>query len=386
MVGLNPVDITIKLTCKEQTALLQYCSSLNTEMRLMLFSAQDGLLVLSAGERIHLRQAIEAELDRISNDKAADTLGRLYNKLSSNPVMSKIGEQISSMDFESIEDMQAEADKIMHRHNNSPDRLLGGLSPVHAHQLLYTEWGKTECPMKLNGKLEFDNVRNAPLYENSLIFLDELKKLENENTATAKGNLTRKAVKNIASRLNLDNDDITKHLIQTSKRLNEQEIVAVWMIRLICQLAGLVKKNRNKFLVTKRALLLMAPENAGDLYNLLFLTYMRKFKIGFFGRLPEIDGLQSTMAYTIYHLWNIADNEIRLDESYRKLILPAVMEEVDYIAKGLIHPSFIIRQRVIEPLEYAGLLDCKREKVKLFPEIVSVRVSQLFKRYISFEM
>ena len=68
----------------------------------------------------------------------------------------------------------------------------------------------------------------------------------------------------------------------------------------------LIRKCKNKFLVTKKGQKLLALENAGKLYHLLFITYMRKFNIGFHDRLPDLDDLQFTMAYTIYHLGRLA--------------------------------------------------------------------------------
>ncbi len=386
MVSLNPVDTNIiKLTPDEQLILIQHCSHIDDDIHQELFSAHDGILTLTARQCSDLRHVISIELNRTSNPKTADALGSVYNKLCTNPVMRKIGEKFNKLSFEDIEQVQKAADKIMLEHNNTPDPALGGLTPIQTHHLLYTEWNTSDCPMKLNQAITFEDVKDAPLYHNVRALLEELLQLKDKPTATAKGNLSRKVVQGALKTFRIDNYFV-KTITETSKTLNEQDISSIWTTRVICQLAGLIRKQKNKFLVTKKGQELLALENAGKLYHLLFLTYTRKFNIGFHDRLPDLDELQFTIAYTLYHLNRLAKDEVDFDKIYRKIVLPSILKEFDRNSTEFMRTSWIIRYRIIEPLEFAGLLDCTREKVKFLTEIVSLKTSKFLRKFIRFQL
>ena len=90
--------------------------------------------------------------------------------------------------------------------------------------------------------------------------------------------------------------------------------------------------------------------------------------------------------YDTYHLNRLAKNEVSFDSIYCKIVLPAVLKEIQALETDYLKPSWIIKHRAIEPLEYAGLLDCRREKIKLSPEIVLLKSSPLYEKFIRFEM
>ncbi|MHC4476359.1 MAG: hypothetical protein ACYTEL_11975 [Planctomycetota bacterium] len=228
MVSLNPPDThIIEMTQDEQMALLKYCGCINDEMRRMLFSALDGILVLTTQQCNYLRRAIEIELDRISNNKAADALGNAYNKLCTNPVMREIGEKLDNMSIQDLGGAQEAADKIMLEHNNTPDPALGGLTPVQTHRLLYTEWRNPDCPMKLNEELSFSDVKDAPLYHNASVLLRKLAEQKDEMTATAKGNLSRKVVQAALHTFKIDHFE--KLILRFRQVVNEPNIASIWI-------------------------------------------------------------------------------------------------------------------------------------------------------------
>jgi hypothetical protein len=381
----NPDIRTIKLTQKEQLALLQYCVNIPSDIHQMLFSAVDGLLTLTPEQCSHLRRIVESEIDRISNPETADTLIGVSHKLITNPIFHKIAEQIGRKNFNTIEEMQVYANIVMDKHNNSPDPVLGGLTPHQTFHLINLEWDNSDFPIKFRDNLGYEDVKDAPLFHNAAVLIQELLRRKNENTATAAGNLSRKAVSAVLDAFKIKGETV-KAVLAVSKTVNEYDVTPVWTTRIVCQQAGLVRKNKNKFAVTKKAVELLRPENSGRLYHLLFITYFRKFNIGFYDRLPDLNGLQHTIGYTIYHLNRLAKNEVSFDGVYRKIILPAVLKELEACETEYIKTNWIIKHRVIEPLEYAGLLNCKREKVKLLPEIVSLKISPLYEKFVQFEM
>jgi hypothetical protein len=386
MVTFSDPDIrTVKLIQKEQMALLQYCANIPADIHQMLFSTADGLLTLTTEQCNHLRRIVELEIDRISNPEATGTLIGISHKLIINPIFRNIAEQFDQKGFSTIEEMQAHANFVMNKHNNSPDPVLGGLTPHQVYRLINLKWDDADFPIKFKDNLSYEDVKDAPLFHNATALMQELLLRKNENTATATGNLSRKTVMAMLDTFKIDGEYI-KAVLAMSKTVNEYDVVPVWTTRIVCQQAGLIRKYKNKFIVTKRGAELLKSENSGKLYHLLFLTYLRKFNIGFYDRLPDIDGIQHTIGYTIYHLNRLAKNKASFDNIYCKIILPAVFKELQAVETDYLKSSWIVKHRVIEPLEYAGLLDCHREKIKLFPEVISLKISPLFRNFVSFRL
>jgi len=381
----DPEIRTIKLAQKEQLALLQCCANIPADIHQLLFSATDGFLTLTLQQCNHLRRIVEAEIDRISNPETADTLIGVSHKLITNPIFRNMAEQLDQGDFNSIEEMQAYANFIREKHNNSPDPVLGGLTPHQVYRLINLEWDNPQFPIKFKDNLNYEDVKDAPLFHNTCSLLNELVRQKDQPTATAKGNLSRKVVMAVLDTFKIDGEHV-KAVLALSKTVNEYDVTPVWSARIICQLAGLICKYKNKFVVTKSGLELLKPENSGKLYHLLFLTYFRKFNIGFYDRLPDLDGLQHTIGYTFYHLSHLAKKQTSFDDICCKITLPAVLKELEAIETEYLKPSWIIKHRVIEPLEYAGLLNCRREKIVLFPEITSLEISSLFEKFLDFKL
>ncbi len=386
MVSFSEPDIrTIKLTQKEQLALLQHCALIPADIHQMLFSAADGMLNLTTEQCNYLRTIVKMEIDRINNPETANTLIEVSHKLITNPILRKIVEEVSQGSFKTIEEAQAYADAVREKHNSSPDPELGGLTPRQVHRLIRLEWDNPDFPIKFADNLNYEDVKDAPLFHNAAILMQELNRRKNENTATAKGNLSRKTISAVLDTFKFD-CEYTKAVLSVSNIVNEYDVEPIWTTRLVCQLAGLVRKFRNKFVVTKKAEELLKPENSGGLYHLLFFTYFREFNIGFYDRLPDLYGLQHTIDYTIYQLNRLAKNQVIFDKIYHNLILPAVLTELQAIETEYIKSGWIIKRRTIEPLEYAGLLECTREKLDFLPEISSLKISPLFEKFLHFKL
>lgn len=90
--------------------------------------------------------------------------------------------------------------------------------------------------------------------------------------------------------------------IRFNKVLNEHDVRPLHIIRIICELARLVRRRKRKFLVTNKGQQLLGEQKAGELYTLLFRTFFRQFNLSYLDGLPECYGLQGTIAYSLYRL------------------------------------------------------------------------------------
>ena len=96
---------------------------------------------------------------------AAETAGQDYQpKTSGPPPVIPVGdkrfaplaagetlqEAVENRGFESLEEINLFADRVMQDYNNLPQADMAGLSPAQAWRLLNTDWEDADCPLKLN--------------------------------------------------------------------------------------------------------------------------------------------------------------------------------------------------------------------------------------------
>ncbi len=387
MVSFKSNDMRIlRLTKQEQSAILEFCNDLIEQSVLeLIYTATDGVIVLTKQQCKDLRAAVDGRMNQVKDYDAIDDLSKVFNKLSDNPAVRQIASELEEKPFETLEDIQGFADSMMEKQNNTPDPEMGGLSPKQVSELIYTDWGTPECPLKLNQDLSYEDVKNTALYHNAVALLNGLLELKDTPTATAKGNLNRNTVKAILNDFMIE-EELLKMTLAVNKVLNEQDVSDIWLARKICQCAGLIRRQKNRFVVTRKAQKLIDPENAGKLYHAVFLAYFRKFSQDSFGRTSKIDGIQETMAFSIYQLNRLAKEESKYDEVYKKLVLPCFIEQFEQYEQ--MHKYFsainFIRQHVIKPLMYAGLVECKykEDEKKYLRKIDTIKASDLFQKYV----
>lgn len=258
------------------------------------------------------------------------------------------------------------------------------LSDTQIHQLIRTSWDHPDCPMKLASSLALEDVKDTPLFFNTVLLLNELLARQHEPTATKAGYLPPSVVRCLSDRIQFDNG-YAKYARSEHNIIKEYDLSALWTARLVCNLAGLIRRRKNKFLVTPTGVELLKPENAGTLYHLLFMTFFTRFNIGFYDRLPELDSIQKTIAFSLYQAGKLSSSILQYDALFSKYVLPQVLEEIRRTVIPYIQPRWVIARRVIEPMEYAGLVQCSRVKNDYLTEIVTMQTTTLYQKFIRFE-
>jgi len=348
-------------------------------------TARNGMLHLLEEECEHLRECIYVEADRATLPKVKSILGHLHNRLSASSAARVFSEEFQGYDFKSIEELNKKLQQDMDARNATPDPDMGGLSPNQVTRLVYFSWDDDRFPLRFNTQLSQAELKGSAFFANATIFMRTLVEQSDQNTATAAGNLNRSFVKLVFDRL-LMSDDHRRSILEFNKVINEQDVWALHIARVICQSAGLVHQRKNKFLVPKKHYALLSDERAGELYALLFKSYFTQFNVGYGDRLPTLACIQHTIPYSVYRLGRIADRYRGIEELAGEILLPAVEKEVQgAISSSFLKMEWILGKRIIEPLEKFGLLECKRKQLKGYSEIEAVRKTALFDRFIRCE-
>jgi hypothetical protein len=261
------------------------------------------------------------------------------------------------------------------------------LSPHQVYRLIDLRWNDPDYPIKFNQQLKMSDLKHSTFLANATVFLHTLLELEDQDTATARRNLNRKFVKAIFDKL--INDDIKKDILRFNKAINEEDVLLLNVVRIVCEKAKLIQCRKKKFIVTTKGKKLLSKENTGELFYRLFITYFRKFNIGYVDRLPDIDSVQYTIGYSLCRLSVVCHNYQTLEQLFHVIFLPKVREEIrDEIRKERVNIREIGRLmelRIIRPLVGFGLINCKLKKEKYIGRVVAIRKSPLFDKFIRYE-
>src|SRR5690606_30777776 len=145
---------------------------------------------------------------------------------------------LDSGDFHSLEELNAALAEYVDAYNRRPQRELLGLSPEQVRRLLADPWDGTG-PLRLDESLPLDVLQDSPLLVNAREFLAFLAEGEGVR-ATAAGNLTRAAVAALLERLS-GLEGAAEAVRRYSKVINEGDISAIFRLRILLRLAGLLR-------------------------------------------------------------------------------------------------------------------------------------------------
>lgn len=273
--------------------------------------------------------------------------------------------------------------QIIDDRNKQPDPEMGGLSPNQVYILTHLPWEDNNFPIKFKKNIELSQLKDSPFFTNTTTLLTTLLELKNKDTATAKRNLNRKVVETVFDRLVLDSET-RADILRFNKVINEDDVMPLNVVRIVCEEAKLIQCRKKKFLVSSRGKELLPDEKAGQLYYQLFNSYFKNFNIGYVDRLPAFDCVQNTIGYSFYRLSRIADEFVDMEELFNKIFLPAVRGEIRKKFPPMLKVKWLIQSRIVRPLTDFGLLEC-RYKAERDREIGAVRKTELFDRFMRWE-
>lgn len=277
--------------------------------------------------------------------------------------------------------------RLIDEQNRRPLPELGGLSPHQAFLLHTCGWWADPFPIRLVQTLSYEQVGQTPFLHNVRAFLRAADEFEGAPT-TAKGNLTRAFVGHMLELLRLRPGRL-EMIRQACKVINESDVRALHIVRVICQLGGLVRKYKKRFVVTRKGRELLREDRAGALYHHLFDTMFRQFNLAYLTRLDEVPGIQETFPYELYRIALLPMEQAHeIEDLVPVVFLPAVHEEIAEYTYPLDAPEWMLKNFLLRPLEGFGLVEIVAGKRK--PPSVDlmnrVRRLPLFDAFIRFEL
>ncbi|MBN2536752.1 hypothetical protein JXB37_00585 [candidate division WOR-3 bacterium] len=276
----------------------------------------------------------------------------------------------------------------------------GGLDPVavgddidpeaeeqlraYLFRLLESDWQSPGSALRLADDLAPDEV-------NTVLFLDQARRflrylVENKGAGlTANGWLKLAEVARLLELMDWARQDADA-LPPEFKRIGEQEVNSLSVVREVVEAAGLVYRRRGRLLVPKRALPLLEDGRAGALYRRLFLAMFRLLPLDcLYGAEDSVPSLQQSMPVVLWRLGQVAGDWVRLGTVFREVLLDGVRKDIEqYLPEFPELRLALLWHRAIEPLVWFGLVELDRQPKQRRPPSARMRLRKtpLFDRFI----
>jgi len=286
--------------------------------------------------------------------------------------------------FSSLEELNTFTAQLMDKRNRRAMDEFCGLSSKQMSDLLYTPYTSPES-------VHFaTDIEPAPNIRIMRVFIALVEAIgENGLKATAKGNLPLKFCKALAQQLLEEDDD--PRLSHIGGIRSEEDHDTLHCTRLVAQLAGLIRKYRGKFVLTRKCRSMLTQQETGCLYFELFKAYTTKFNWAYRDGYPEASIVQHSFAYTLFLLASFGEIQ-RSQKFYEDKFLTAfpmaleMFSETSYSsAEDDARRCYFLR--AIERFSaFFGLVELTIESREAFRHRYVIRKSALLDRFVTFTL
>jgi hypothetical protein len=284
--------------------------------------------------------------------------------------------------FESIEEVNAFARALVGERNRAALADFCGLSPMQMGNLLYAPFDSPQT-VRFSGD-------TAPGREVEIlgIFLTLAESIgETGLKATATGNLPLKLCKTVGQQLRESAPQRRSSYIAGIR--SEMDVEPLHCTRLVAQQAGLIRKYRGHFVLTKRCKDLLARQDEGGIYLELFKAYTTQFNWAYRDGYPEANILQHAFLFTLFLLASYG-GERRPQRFYEDRFLTAFPMVVEMFAETAYSPAESSARHcyVLRALErfaaVFGLAELMTESQGSYDSHYLVRKTALLDRFVTF--
>jgi len=245
------------------------------------------------------------------------------------------------------------------------------------------DWNDPRGAIRFSDRVALGELNQAVIFHNARMYLNALL-AEGGTAATATGNLNRVFVGRMFNELRLVSE-YREILRRHCKTVSEMDIWPLHRVRLVAEYGKLTARRKKRHTVTKVGRELLADARAGELFRRLFLTYFRTMDMCYFVRVREMPEIQATLAIILWRLEQVTENWRAVKGIAEQIFPPRLTAHI----VGQQHsefddPDFFATTYVLTPLKEIGLIERQSESEWGVTEENVVRVTLLFRRFISF--
>jgi len=238
-------------------------------------------------------------------------------------------EALAGREFNSLEEAQAFGETFMEQRNQKPSDDFHGLSPEEMHCVLnfpLTSPHLVDFPERL------EDVPDAPILSLFKLLVEGIG--EKGLKATAKGNLPRDFCRNAT--LSYWDEKTYQEYMRFGKVNKEEDFFELHVARVVAEVAGLIRKYKGKFILSRECRRLLAEGGLQTIYPRLLKAYSEQFNWAYRDGYNETPFIQHSFLFSLYLLSLYGDKWLPA-EFYEDNFLQAFPSVIDELEQ---HPGF----------------------------------------------
>lgn len=210
-------------------------------------------------------------------------------------VFDEIRQALQGRAFSSLEEANAFLAGHMRQKNQAVRDDFDGLSPEQMHRFLYFPF---DSPETVTFPETVPEEPAAPIVTLFALLAEAIGEEGLKPTAT--GNLPRNFCREAA--LAYWGEEKFRERTRYGNINKEDDFGDLHVVRLVAELAGLIRKYRGKFILSRDCRRLLAEKGMAGIYPRLLRAYAREFNWGYRDRYPELGFIQQSFLFTLYLL------------------------------------------------------------------------------------
>lgn len=301
-------------------------------------------------------------------------------------IMAEIKSRLEKEEFSSLEEAQAVVDAIMRQKNSAKPAEFHGLSPDQMHRVLNFPF---DSPTLVRFRQEEGlHPQAAPAIALLSLLVDAIGEKGLTPTATT-GNLPRNFCREAA--LAFWGEEKYKENTKFGDIRSETAFVDMHCLRLVAELAGIVRKYKGRFIIGAQYRKKIAAHGVASLYLDLFMAYVLKFNWGYRDGYQALPFVQQFFLFTLYVLQKYGD-EFRPESFYEDLFLQAFpilareVEEVSYQSVEETIRRVYFYRTVVNFAVFFGLVELREMPKEGWRVRYEVKKLPLLDQFVSFSV
>lgn len=296
-------------------------------------------------------------------------------------ISAEIRQALEGRDFESLEDANAFLEAYMQQRDQQPLDDFAGLSTEQMYRLLYHPF---DSPEQVRFADPLVGEHEAPILTLFRLLAEAVG--EQGLKPTAKGNLPRNFCREAA--LAYWGEETHRDRTRYGNINKEEDFSDLHVTRLVAEMAGLLRKYKGRFILSRNCRSLLSRSGYAAIYPLLLRTYSREFNWAYRDGYPDLPLVQQSFLFTLYLLHRYGDQwrDAKFYEDRFLQAFPMMLEEVPpgpfsdpeeelrtcYTLRTLIRFSEFLGLAALEsiPREDSFLKDYRVKKTALLEEAV----------------
>ncbi len=298
--------------------------------------------------------------------------------------LNDIMQEMKGREFSSQEEMQAFVREINQQRNRKPIDDFEGLSSGQMHRFINFPF---DSPDVVEFVSTLDTPPSAPITALFALLVDAIG--EDGLKPTAKGNLPLKVVHEAAQRR--FGSERPAEMPWFGRIRSEEDFHDLHVTRIVAELAGLIRKYKGKFILSRECRKLLKAGGMSAIYPVLLRTFAEKFNWGYRDYYPDNRLIQSFFVYTLYLLGRHGD-QWRRNTLYEDAFIRAFPSIVDTVESA----TYRTREETIRGMysqrclrtfaEFLGLIETKPNPEDRLGRIFELRKTPLLGDAVRFHL